>query len=84
MGPSIWQLLIVLVIILLLFGTKKLKNLGSDVGGAIRGFKKSVKDGEEGKEGKEETTEDSKIAENSQSKIIEGEVTSSEKDKDKV
>ncbi len=81
MGPSIWQLLIVLVIILLLFGTKKLKNLGSDVGGAIRGFKKAVKDGEKNKE---ETTADSKIEENSQSKIIEGEVTSSEKDKDKV
>ncbi|NOY66557.1 MAG: Sec-independent protein translocase subunit TatA [Gammaproteobacteria bacterium] len=81
MGPSIWQLLIVLVIILLLFGTKKLKNLGSDIGGAIRGFKKAVKDGDKNKE---ETTADSKIEENSQSKIIEGEVTSSEKDKDKV
>jgi len=81
MGPSIWQLLIVLVIILLLFGTKKLKNLGSDVGGAIRGFKKAVKDGEKGKE---DANADSKIEENSQATIIEGEVTSSEKDKDKV
>jgi len=81
MGPSIWQLLIVLVIILLLFGTKKLKNLGSDVGGAIRGFKKAVKDGEKAKE---EANADSKIEENSQANIIEGEVTSSEKDKDKV
>jgi len=81
MGPSIWQLLIVLVIILLLFGTKKLKNLGSDMGGAIRGFKKAVKDGEKGKD---EQSADAKIEENKQETIIEGEVTSSEKDKDKV
>ena len=45
MGISIWQLLIVLVIIVLLFGTKKLKNIGSDLGGALKGFKKEM-DGE--------------------------------------
>lgn len=45
MGISIWQLLIVLVIVLLLFGTKKLKNIGSDLGGAVRGFRSSMKDG---------------------------------------
>ncbi|HCP20141.1 MAG TPA: twin-arginine translocase subunit TatA, partial [Marinobacter hydrocarbonoclasticus] len=38
MGISIWQLLIVLGIVILLFGTKKLRNIGSDLGGAIRGF----------------------------------------------
>lgn len=43
-GPV--QLLIVLVIVLLLFGSKKLKTLGSDLGGALRGFKKSMKDDE--------------------------------------
>ncbi|MGI9311159.1 MAG: twin-arginine translocase TatA/TatE family subunit [bacterium] len=43
-GIGIWQLLIILVIVLLLFGTKKLKNLGGDLGGAIRGFKKAVSD----------------------------------------
>ncbi|GAA5525839.1 sec-independent protein translocase protein TatA [Microbulbifer aestuariivivens] len=43
-GISIWQLLIVLVIVLLLFGTKRLKNLGGDLGGAIKGFKKAMKD----------------------------------------
>ena len=43
-GIGIWQLLIVLVIIMLVFGTKKLKNLGSDLGGAIKGFKKGMKD----------------------------------------
>lgn len=47
MGISIWQLLIVLVIVLLLFGTKKLRNLGSDLGGAVKGFKGAMKDGGE-------------------------------------
>lgn len=46
MGISIWQLLIILAIVLLLFGTKRLKNMGSDVGGAIKNFKSAVKDGE--------------------------------------
>ncbi len=45
MGISIWQLLIVLAIVLLLFGTKKLRNLGSDLGGAVKGFKSAVKEG---------------------------------------
>lgn len=43
-GIGIWQLLIVLAIIVLLFGTKKLKNIGGDLGGAIKGFKKAVSD----------------------------------------
>nr|WP_298172862.1 twin-arginine translocase TatA/TatE family subunit [uncultured Pseudomonas sp.] len=41
-GISIWQLLIVLLIVVMLFGTKRLKGLGSDLGGAIKGFKKSM------------------------------------------
>ncbi|MBK5968660.1 MULTISPECIES: Sec-independent protein translocase subunit TatA [Thiorhodovibrio] len=45
-GISIWQLLIILVIVLLLFGTKKLKNLGSDLGGAVKGFRSAMTDGE--------------------------------------
>ncbi len=48
-GISIWQLLIILVIVLLLFGTKRLKNLGSDLGGALKGFKKAMAE-EEAKE----------------------------------
>ena len=44
---SIWHWLIVLVIVLLVFGTKKLRNMGSDLGGAVKGFKDGVKgDGE--------------------------------------
>ncbi|HCE40342.1 MAG: twin-arginine translocase subunit TatA [Alcanivorax sp.] len=46
-GISIWQLIIILAIVVLLFGTKKLRNIGSDLGGAVKGFKDSVKDGEQ-------------------------------------
>ena len=46
-GLSITHLLIMLVVVVLLFGTSKLKNLGKDLGGAIKGFKESVKDGEQ-------------------------------------
>lgn len=42
---SIWHWLIVLVIVVLIFGTKKLKNMGSDLGGAVKGFKDGVRDG---------------------------------------
>ena len=41
-GISIWQLVIILVIVLLIFGTKRLKGLGGDLGGAIKGFKEAV------------------------------------------
>ncbi len=43
-GISVWQLLIVLVIVVLLFGTKRLGSLGSDLGSALKGFKKAIKD----------------------------------------
>jgi|TARA_B100001093_G_scaffold132741_1_gene125502 sec-independent protein translocase protein TatA len=43
-GISIWSLLLIFAIVLLLFGTKRLKNIGSDLGGAIKNFKKSVND----------------------------------------
>jgi sec-independent protein translocase protein TatA len=42
---SIWHWLIVLVVVVLIFGTKKLKNLGSDLGGAVKGFKDGMKQG---------------------------------------
>jgi sec-independent protein translocase protein TatA len=42
---SIWHWLIVLVIIMLVFGTKKLRNMGSDLGGAVKGFKEGMKEG---------------------------------------
>ena len=41
-GISIWQLLIILVIVLMLFGTKRLRTLGSDLGSAVKGFRKTM------------------------------------------
>ena len=46
-GISIWQLLIVLLIVIMLFGTKRLKGVGSDLGDAIKGFRKSMGTDEE-------------------------------------
>ena len=43
-GISIWQLLIILLIVVMIFGTKRLKNIGNDLGAAIKSFKNSVKD----------------------------------------
>ncbi|WMN58454.1 Sec-independent protein translocase subunit TatA [Pseudoalteromonas xiamenensis] len=45
-GISIWQLLIVLAIIVLLFGTKKLRGIGNDLGSAVKGFKKAISEDE--------------------------------------
>jgi len=69
MGIGIWQLVIILVIVLLLFGAKRLRNIGGDLGSAVKGFKKAIKD------------EDSSKVEQSEGNVIEGEVT---KEKDKV
>ena len=75
MGISIWQLLIILAIVLLLFGAKRLRNIGTDLGEAVKGFRKSVKDPESGDE--QEQIENSE----SESQVIEGEAT---KEKDKT
>ena len=68
-GISIWSLLLILAIVILLFGTKKLRNVGGDLGSAIKNFKKSVTD--------EEAAQDKK---QSEGQVIEGKV----KEKDKV
>jgi len=47
MGISVWQLLIILAIVLVLFGAKRLRTLGTDLGGAVKGFKSAVREGEE-------------------------------------
>ncbi len=64
-GISIWQLLILLAIVALIFGTKKLRNIGGDLGGAVKGFKKALSD--EGKDPEveegEETTANSTMEE---------------------
>lgn len=56
MGISIWQLLIILAIVLVLFGAKRLKNVGGDLGSAIKGFKNAVKE-EEKKDDSAQTLE---------------------------
>lgn len=72
-GISIWQLLIIAVIVVLLFGTKKLRNLGSDLGSAVKGFKNAVTDDTAKKE--EDTTTADSLADKSvdQSKVVEKE-----------
>ena len=80
MGISIWQLLIVLVIVLLLFGTKKLRNLGADLGGAVKGFKGAMKDGtDESKEAESEG--ESGRLEREGGTVVEGEVNDKERDR---
>lgn len=52
---SIWHWLIVLVIVMLIFGTKKLRNIGQDLGGAVKGFKEGMKEGGDNAAKPEET-----------------------------
>lgn len=49
-GISLWQLLIILVIVVLIFGTKKLTSMGSDLGGAVKGFRKAMGDADKDEE----------------------------------
>ena len=71
MGIGIWELLIVLAIVLVIFGAKKLRNLGGDLGGAIKNFKQSVKEGEDGE--KKSDSDNPKIGEPS-GRVVDGEV----------
>ena len=75
---GIWQLLIVAVIVVLLFGTKKLRNIGTDLGSAVKGFKKSIAD-----EKDEESSVDS-ISADSMSDNSTTEKSVEVKEKDKV
>ncbi|MFY8275293.1 Sec-independent protein translocase subunit TatA [Pseudoalteromonas sp. SSDWG2] len=78
-GISIWQLLIILAIIILIFGTKKLRNLGGDLGNAVKGFKNAVADDD--KQAKsEQTPEEQKLTQSKE----QTEEKSPEQPKDKV
>ncbi len=70
MGLSVTHLLVVLAIVIVVFGTKRLRNIGTDLGGAIKGFRSAIKDGEENKPSDD------------QGETIEGEVTFKKTDKD--
>jgi sec-independent protein translocase protein TatA len=76
MGFSIWQLLIVLAIVLLLFGAKRIRNLGGDLGGAIKGFKQAMKEEEDTAAGDKD-----KLDDQSSGRVIDAEVTSKKHDK---
>jgi len=85
MGISLWQLLIVLVIVLLLFGTKKLRSIGSDLGGAVKGFRGAM-DGDKKKDDADDADDaeasiTAELDNKDGDRIIEGEVTAEEKDK---
>lgn len=71
-GISIWQLLIILAIVVMLFGTKRLRSLGTDLGSAIKGFKKSISDDE---------TEKNDEAKNVEDKTTPHQTTSDQKEK---
>ena len=76
-GIGIWQLLIILVIVLLLFGTKRLRNLGSDLGNAIKGFRGAMTEGEKEKD-KEQ------LDQKPEEKVINPETNEQPKAKDKA
>jgi sec-independent protein translocase protein TatA len=71
---SVWQLLLILAIVLVLFGAKRLKNVGSDLGTAIKGFKQSMREGEE------ETKGGQKL-EDREGRVIDAQSTRHDKDK---
>ena len=66
---SIWHWLVVLVIVVLVFGTKKLRNLGGDIGGAVKGFKEGMKGADE-----EKSSSSSSSSQKVDGQTIEGEV----------
>lgn len=74
MGISIWQLLIILAIVLVLFGAKRLRNLGTDLGASVRGFRDAMKEDEQ-------TEEEKKALKQGEERVIDAEAA---KEKDKV
>jgi sec-independent protein translocase protein TatA len=74
-GISIWQLLIILAIVLVLFGAKRLRTLGTDLGSAVKGFRSAVKEGEQDTAGSE------KLEDQHTGKTYEGEVSTEDKHK---
>ncbi len=74
-GIGIWQLVIVLLIVVLVFGAKKIRGLGGDVGAAIKNFKQSMKEGDD------EEQQKAKQVEDKAGTVIDGEVTEKKKQK---
>lgn len=85
-GISIWQLVIVLGIVVLLFGTKKLRNLGGDLGSAVKGFKKAMNDDEqkeaaENQESKKLTADDAQFSKSQDAEDVSKEKSKIDSDK---
>ncbi|RJX68835.1 twin-arginine translocase subunit TatA [Vibrio sinensis] len=81
-GISIWQLLIIAVIVILLFGTKKLRNIGGDLGSAVKGFKKAMSDEESAKKDADADFEPKNLEQ--QKKDATAETTETKKDKEQA
>ena len=76
---SVWHWLVVLAIVLVFFGTKKLRNVGGDLGAAIRNFKQSMKDEQDKPKDEAESAESKKLPESG--RVIDAEVVSKENKK---
>ncbi len=81
MGISIWQLLIILAIVLVLFGAKRLRSVGSDLGAAIKGFKQSIKDEDAKAEAEQQASLEKKAADG---QVFEGSAEAKSDDKPKA
>ncbi|MFB9137321.1 Sec-independent protein translocase subunit TatA [Vibrio sp. AK197] len=79
-GISIWQLVIIAVIVVLLFGTKKLRNIGGDLGSAVKGFKKAMNDDSSSDNKKQDADFENKNIEQQREQAS----TESKKDKEQV
>ncbi|MCP4701099.1 MAG: twin-arginine translocase TatA/TatE family subunit [Gammaproteobacteria bacterium] len=83
-GIGIWQLLIILVIVILLFGTKKLKNIGADLGGAIKNFRNSMRDSDKDDKDPSKDADDTRRISQDDEKdrgVIEGRIAGKESNK---
>jgi sec-independent protein translocase protein TatA len=76
---SIWHWLVVLAIVVIIFGTKKLRNIGSDLGGAIKNFKQSMKEDDDKAKSEPSADDAKKIGDSG--RVIDAEVTAKEKHK---
>ena len=87
-GISIWQLLIIAVIVVLLFGTKKLRGIGGDLGSAVKGFKKAMSDedtaAKDSKDSKDAAFEQKNISEKQAAEQSTEKHTEKQKDKEQV
>lgn len=84
MGISIWQLLIILAIVLVLFGAKRLRNVGGDLGAAIKGFKESVQDESAKKDATAQANVDHKDEANKEGNVFDAQAEKKEDSKDKA